>query len=219
VSVACRGTALIETALTIGIVLVVLFGTVQLGILGFTQTAGDGAAFVAAHTYAQNPGRGAAYATSTATGVFDKIPATAIAVTPHAGTVTVTTATTANGIDVPGAPATVALQSSATERVPAAAGSTPAPFAVTGTLSNYRDALGFANSAHPIVLAQTIGTGHGANGRFKEWYCRGGVYSGISFPSNRPTGIGIGPSTFWDPSWPLSPLAQIYLWDTGKTCA
>jgi Flp pilus assembly protein TadG len=215
----CRGTALIETALTIGIVLVVLFGSVQLGILGFTQTAGDGAAFVAAHTYAQNPASGTAYAKSAATGVFDKIPASAITVTPQGGTVTATAATTANGIDVPGAPATVALQSSATERVPSAPGSTPPPFAASGTLKNYRDASGVANPAHPIVVAQTIGTGHGSNGRFKEWFCRGGVYSGLSFPSHRPTGSAAGPNTFWDPAWCSSPLAQIYAWDSGKTCA
>jgi hypothetical protein len=216
---ACRGTALIETSLTIGIVLMVLFGTIQFGILGFTQVAGDGAAFVAAHTYAQNPSRGGAYAASTATGAFDKIPAGAITVTPQGGTVTAKAASTANGIAVPGAPATVALQSSATERVPSAAGSTPAPFAVSGTLSNYRDASGVASSVHPIVAAQTIGTGHGVNGRFKEWFCRGGVYSGISFPSQRPTGTAAGRNTFWDPAWSSSPLAKIYAWDSGTTCA
>lgn len=215
---ACRGSALIETALAIGIVLTVLFGTVQLGILGFTQAAGDGAAFVAAHTYAQNPARGAAYAVTTATGVFDKIPASAITVTPQSGTVTVKTATTAAGISVPGAPPTVALQSSATERVPGAAGSTPAPFAVAGTLQNYRNASGIANSAHPLVPAQTFGIGHGANGRFAEWFCRGGVYSGISFPASRPTGAGTGPNTFWDPAWHSSPLARIYAWEAGTTC-
>ena len=199
--------------MTIGIVLIVLFGTVQLGILGFTQAAGDGAAFVAAHTYAQNPARGATYAAATATGVFDKIPASAITVTPQAGTVTASTATTAAGISVPGAPAVVTLQSSATERVPSAPGSSPVPFAVAGTLQNYRNASGLANSAHPLVPAQTFGTGHGANGRFAEWFCRDGVYSGISFPASRPTGAATGPNTFWDPAWHASPLARIYAWE------
>jgi Flp pilus assembly protein TadG len=214
-----RGAALVETALALGIVLTVLFGTMQLGILGFVQTAGDGAAFVAAHTYAQNPTLGGSYATSTAIHVFDKIPATAITVTPQGGTVTVTTATTASGITVPGAPATVALQSTATERVPSAAGATPVPFAASGTLKSYRTASGVANAAHPLVPAQTLGTGHGVNGQFTEWLCRDGVYSGISFPAHRPTGAAAGPNTFWDPTWHSSPLAQIYAWDLGTTCA
>jgi len=218
VNSSCRGTALVETALTIGIVLTVLFGTIQLGILGFTQTAGDGAAFVAAHTYAQNPGLGASYATSTAIHVFDKIPASAVTVTPLGGTVTVKTASTANGINVPGAPATVSMQSSATERVPGTAGSTPPPFSVSGTLKNYRTAAGVANTTHPLVPAQTMGTGHGVNGQFAEWYCRDGVYSGISFPARRPTGAAAGPNTFWDPTWKSSALAQIYAWDSGTTC-
>jgi hypothetical protein len=213
-----RGTALIETALTIGIVLIVLFATVQFGILGFIQTADDGAAFVAAHTYAQNPTLGASYAKSAATGAFDKVPASAITITATGGLVTASASSTATGVNVPGAPATVVLQSSATERVPSAPGSTPGTFSSTATLSNYRDASGIANSSRQYTVAQTMGTGNGTNGRFAEWYCRDGVYSGLSFPARRPTGSAAGPHTFWDASWPSSPLAQIYAWQPGSTC-
>ncbi len=214
----CRGTALVETSLTIGIVLIVLFGTLQFGILGFMQTADDGAAFVAAHTYAQNPARGTSYAATTANGVFNKVPGSAITVTTQGGIVTATAATTSDGIGVPGAPATVALQSSDAERIPSAAGATPGGFAVTAMLKNYRDASGIANSSHPLGIAQTQRTGNGHNGRFAEWYCRQASYSGISFPSQRPTGSGAGRNTFWDPSWFNSPLAQVYAWDYGTTC-
>jgi hypothetical protein len=213
-----RGSALIETALTIGIVLTVLFGTVQLGIIGFTQTAGDGAAFVAAHTYAQNPTRGTSYAASAAASAFDKIPASAIAVTPSGATVTAKAATTLAGIGVPGAPANVSLQSSATERVPAAPGTAPGAFSVTATLKNYRDASGNANSAYSLGLAQAQGSGHGSNGRFAEWECRQAMYSSLVFPTQRPTGWGTGPWSVWDPSFFFSPLDDIYEWDAGVAC-
>jgi hypothetical protein len=208
-----------ETALTIGIVMIVLFATVQFGVLGFTQAADDGAAFVAAHTYAQNPALGTSYAVTTATGVFDKVPAAAIAVTTQSGIVTARASATGGGISVPGAPATVALTSSATERIPVEHQAAQGAFSVSGTLSNYRNASGLANPAHPLVIAQTQGTGHGVHGRFAEWFCRQGVYGGISFPAQRPIGAAAGPNTLWDPSWHSSPLAAIYAWDTGTTCA
>ena len=44
-----RGGALAETAVMLGVVLTILFGTFELGIIGLAQLAGDGAAFVAAH--------------------------------------------------------------------------------------------------------------------------------------------------------------------------
>jgi hypothetical protein len=44
-----RGGALPETAVTLGVVLTLLFGTFELGLIGLAQLAGDGAAFVAAH--------------------------------------------------------------------------------------------------------------------------------------------------------------------------
>jgi Flp pilus assembly protein TadG len=215
----CRGAALMETVLAIGIVMTVLFGTLEFGVLGFMQTAGDGAAFVAAHVYAQSPALGTAHAASAANVVFAKVPANAIVLTQQGNTVTATVASTADGIRVPGAPATVALQSSAGERVPSAPGATPGVFSASGTLSNYRDASGVANAARPLVLAQKLGTGHGQNGRFAEWFCRDGVYSGISFPATRPSGAAAGPNTVWDPAWHSSPLAQIYAWDAGTTCS
>lgn len=204
--------------MTIGIVLTVLLGTIQFGVLGFIQAADDGAAFVAAHVYAQSPALGTSHAATAASGVFAKVPAAAIVLSTQGGVVTATVASTADGVRVPGAPATVALQSSTSERVPSATGTSPGTFSVSGKLSLYRNASGVANATHALVLAQTFGTGHGTNGRFAEWYCRGRVYSGIVFPAKRPTGAAGGPNTFWDPAWHSSPLAQIYAWDTGTTC-
>jgi hypothetical protein len=44
-----RGAAIPETAVSLGVVLTLLFGTFELGLIGLAQLAGDGAAFVAAH--------------------------------------------------------------------------------------------------------------------------------------------------------------------------
>jgi hypothetical protein len=46
-----RGTALPETALVLASVLVMVFGILQVGIIGFMQVMVDGAAFIAAHEY------------------------------------------------------------------------------------------------------------------------------------------------------------------------
>ncbi|MDB5027202.1 MAG: hypothetical protein JWO66_891 [Candidatus Eremiobacteraeota bacterium] len=45
-----RGAAVPETAVVLGVVLTLLFGTFELGLIGLMQLGGDGAAFLAAHT-------------------------------------------------------------------------------------------------------------------------------------------------------------------------
>ena len=44
-----RGAAVPETAVVLGVILTLLFGTFELGIIGLAQLGGDGAAYVAAH--------------------------------------------------------------------------------------------------------------------------------------------------------------------------
>jgi len=44
-----RGAAIPETAVVLGVVLTLLFGTFELGVIGLMQLGGDGAAYVAAH--------------------------------------------------------------------------------------------------------------------------------------------------------------------------
>jgi len=46
---ASRGAAVAETAVILGLVLTLLFGTFELGLVGLQQLGGDGAAFLAAH--------------------------------------------------------------------------------------------------------------------------------------------------------------------------
>jgi len=45
-----RGAALPETAVILGVTLTLIFGTVELGLIGLTQLSSDGGAFIAAHT-------------------------------------------------------------------------------------------------------------------------------------------------------------------------
>jgi hypothetical protein len=49
-----RGAVLVETALTISIILGVLYGTMQLGLVGVEQLRADGAAFASSHAQALN---------------------------------------------------------------------------------------------------------------------------------------------------------------------
>ena len=50
-----RGAAVPETAIVLGVVLTLLFGTFELGLIGLLQLGGDGAAFVAAHASVLGP--------------------------------------------------------------------------------------------------------------------------------------------------------------------
>ena len=56
---ASRGGALPETAVILGVALTLIFGTFELGLIGFTQLSSDGAAFVSgvAWAFAPDPAR------------------------------------------------------------------------------------------------------------------------------------------------------------------
>lgn len=231
-----RGGALVETALTVGVVMMVLLGTVQFGVIGFRQIAQDGAAFVASHTYAQSPSSGTTRATTAAGAAFDAVPSSTIAVAPAGTTVTSTVASSMQAPSIPGSPATVAVRSGATERLLAEATSAGA-FAATNVLSNYHDAAGVSKPTRALVVAQAglkasgcdqTGGNAGCDGNhqhvdypgsYGEWNCRLAAYSGLSFPSTRPKGSGTGTGSVWDPAVSSSPLYTIYSWDSGLACA
>lgn len=218
-----RGAAMAETALTMGLVSMLLFGTIQLALLGYAQISQDGAAFIAARAYAQNPAGGLAYARSAAAGVFEGVSANSIGLTTQGRTVTSGVTSTASGLPAPGAPSTVTVNGGATEPMLAtpAPNATPGAFSVTATLSNYRTAAGtLPSTPYGISIAQTFYGGNGHNGRFAEFYCRASVYAGISFPAQRPTALTPAQAQRWDPTQSSSPLYQVYQWDTGTTtCA
>jgi Flp pilus assembly protein TadG len=232
---ASRGGALVETTLMMGVVLILLLGAVELGIVAFRQTAQDGAVFVAAHTYAQSPVSGVPRATSAASSVFDTIASSAIAVTPAGSLVTATTSGTESAPSLPGAPASIPMRSGATEllRNTGAAGG----FTSVATLSNYRNASGTPLTTHPLIAGQPglpstggcdqTGGNQGCDGNHvhvdypgltAEWDCRLAAYNGLTFPSQRPRGSGTGPGSPWDPASSSSPLYSIYGWDAGSSC-
>lgn len=75
-----RGTALPETAIVISFVLVMVFGTIQMGIVGALQLASDGAASVAAHEYALNYAKSTTANQQTVTSIFPQVNVLPIAI-------------------------------------------------------------------------------------------------------------------------------------------
>ena len=220
-----RGAALVETAFVMSIVLMVLFGALQLSLLAYAQTSQDGAAFVAARAYAQNPAGGAAPAEAAAHKIFAHVPVAAFVVTPSAGQVGVSVQGTASGLPVAGTPATFALGAVDAEILGVASGG---PFSVTVTLQNYYTSpgdnydMGGLLQPRVMLVAQTFGVASGS--RYAEWYCRQAVYSALHIPTT--TANGAANCYFWwfygcffDPMRASSPLDPIYDWDTGETCA
>lgn len=221
-----RGAVLVETAFVMSLVLMVLFGGLQLSVLAFTQTSQDGAAFVAARAYAQNPAGGVSPAETAAHAIFAHVPVSAFALTPTAGQIVAAAQGTGKGLPVPGTPTTFALGSVASEVVATAAG---APFAATATFQNYYSSPGDYPYAvagllqpRPLVVAQTFGVVSGS--RYAEWYCRQAVYAALHIPTT--TANGASNCYYWwqnqcwfDPMEMLSPLDPIYDWDVEGTCA
>lgn len=77
-----RGAVLVETALTIFLILTLLYGTVQLGIVGIEQLRADGAAFTSAHARALNvsePTVGALDPAAKAAAIYRGVAATDVA--------------------------------------------------------------------------------------------------------------------------------------------
>ena len=219
-----RGAALVETAFVMSIVLMVLFGSLQMSLLAYAQTSQDGAAFVAARAYAQNPSGGAAPAEAAAHKIFAHVPVSAFVLTPSAGQIAVSVQGTANGLPVPGTPATFTLGAVDSEILPVAGSG----FGVTVTLQNYYTspgdnyAVGGLLQPRAMLVAQTFGAVSGS--RYAEWYCRQAVYSALQIPTT--TANGAANCYYWwfygcffDPMRLSSPLDPIYDWDTGGTCA
>jgi hypothetical protein len=77
-----RGAVLVETALTIFIILSLLYGGTQLGIVGVEQLRADGAAFTSSHAQALNvsePTTGAADPAAKAAGIYNGVANTDVA--------------------------------------------------------------------------------------------------------------------------------------------
>jgi Flp pilus assembly protein TadG len=231
-----KGGTLPETAIVMSVVLLVLFGAVQLAIIGYSQLMADGAAFVGARSVAENPqgtsSTDQANARSAVGNVFSHLPSGSVAAQENAdNTVTSSIGTSVPGLPVPGAPSTVSVNSRVVE--PLIPHGTPKfipgpyPFTASATLANdYQYAVnGSQILNHPIWLAQTVASygGVGTTGRFFEWNCHLTYYQRLqgqfpaaaaspspaptSCPKCKPTNVSPRPSPASSPYAALNPTS------------
>ena len=221
-----RGVALVETALTLGIALLLVLGAAQMAMIGYSQLSADGAAFIDAHTRAANPN---ANGSNAATSVFSQF-GTGNFSTPSPGPVldTSVVSTSVSGFSLlPGVASSYGITGKDVEYAPANVSATPAPFqfSVANTvLLNVCDTNG--NCPLPtsvqIYLAQDLGNGNGngMNGQFGEWRCHQKYFANLahSFPSVYP-GANYNKfvkGTDMDVNSPNSDEGNIYSWDAGN---
>lgn len=217
-----RGTALPETALTIGLALLLVLGAAQMALLGYTQISADGAAFVAAHTQAQNPG---ANGKTWASNVFSNISTSDFTnPSPQASLVPMAVTKSVAGFPLmPGLASNYSVSGKDLEYAPDAAGATPAPyeFGATAKLLNYC----VSNttdcdlpSNYTIYLAQGVGNGNGngSNGIFSEWRCHQKYYAQLNWSQmSYPDGYAAIQGSKYDPLKNNSLENNIYSWDSG----
>ena len=213
-----RGVALPETALMIGLALLLILGAAQLAILSVTQLSADGGAFVAAHMLAEEP---TSSPLATVQGIFPGIKAGNLSASnagPNLEQATVTTS--AGGFSLPGFPSSFSITGSDLEIAPASvdAAAQTYTFGATAQLLNwcpYQTSCTFP-SLRSIYIAHQLSTGgNGVNGQFSEWICHANYLGTITFPANRPT-----PGPKWNPLNTQSGAEYtVYSWDTGTACS
>ncbi|MFN2529561.1 MAG: hypothetical protein ABR584_12685 [Candidatus Baltobacteraceae bacterium] len=212
-----RANVLPETAMVIAVILMLLYGSMQIALYGFGQVSADGAAFVAANAVANSTKTSPI---ALAASLFPGISQSNISTNTSQKNVVISQAsTTMPGLPfVPGMPASLPINGADIE--PYSANSkTPMSFAfaAAGNLNNYCP---YQNNCvfpttYAVHLAQNLDySGQGKNGVFEEWYCHVNTYATVSFPAQRPA-----PGPQWDPSNPASGAEYaIYQWDGGASC-
>lgn len=222
-----RGVALPETALVIGLSMLVILGAAQMTLIGYSQVAADGAAFTAAHSLAANPSA-AANGTTAAISVFPQFIASNFT-TPSPATANISQSQVTKSVGgftlLPGGRATFNVRGSDVEYAPAQTSATPAPFTfrVSATLYNWCDYNGTCGvpstpSNYPVYLAQGVGSGNGngVNGIFSEWQCHQKYYASVNWPATRPPNYQAIQGGNLDPKNPGSAENTIYRWDSGS---
>ncbi len=213
-----RGVALPETALMIGLALMLILGATQIAILSVTQLSADGGAFVAAHMLAAEP---TSSPLATVQSIFPGIKAGNLSASNAGQNLEQATVTTsAGGFSLPGFPSSFPITGSDLEVAPAAVdvAAQTYTFGVTAQLLNwcpYQTSCTFP-STRSIYIAHTLSTGgNGVNGQFSEWNCHSGYLGSMGYPANRPT-----PGPRWNPLDTHSGSEYtIYSWDTGTPCS
>jgi hypothetical protein len=222
------GAVLVETALAIGVSLLIVLGAGQMALIGYTQISADGAAFIAAHTAASNP---SANSVAAARSVFTKLDAgdfTTPSPSPQLATSMVSKVVTGFSL-VPGLASTYSVVGKDIEYQAASANATPAPYAFdtnNSKLHNYCAPSGItcSPSNYCVYLANSIGSGNGngANGYFYEWRAHQRVFATIAqdFHGVTPTlGYAAIFHTDLDPAWNSSSEGAVYNWDRSASCS
>lgn len=219
-----RGTALAESALVVGLALLIVFNGLQLALFGFYQLHTDAVAFTAAR-YVSEGGTQAGYTALN----YPPAVTTLSAPAPTGGTAQATaTQTLAGLLMLPGAAATVTVQGEDREAVAAAAAGKAPAFSIsesnTGLTNFYNGASATGQSARAICLAHSIllnGNGNGGNGAFKIFQDHANAFAALTQGNGFPTSVPATP----DPAWDItnkkfnSYEATIYGWDaTAAAC-
>lgn len=217
-----RGAVMVETALTVGLSLLLVLATAQMALIGYSQLSADGAAYVAARAGVVDPSASPA---SVAHSVFSGIAASNIQATPGTQTYQTTVKQSVPGFSLlPGVASTYTVSGADVEFAPSPPpNNTPAfSFGANATLFNYcTGSPCVLPSNHGMYLAQNLTSGgNGKNGQFAEWYCHDGYFDSLlkAFPSTRPQ-YGITPGSSLDMNSSGTTEHEIYSWDTGAACS
>lgn len=224
-----RGAAMVETALSVGLSLLLVLGAAQMALIGYTQISADGAAFIAAHTVAQNS---SANGTNAATQVFSNMEADDFSSPSPAPVLdpVLVQKNVAGFALIPGVASSYQIAGKDLEYAPANAGSTPwgFQFGIKAYLYNVCSTSDCPlPSNFQIYLAQSVqsGNGNGANGQFAEWRCHQRYLAkiGHDFPNSYPSYNGNGYTAYvqgtqLDAFKNNTDENSVYGWDTGKKC-
>jgi len=223
-----RGAVMVETALTIGISLLVVLGSGQMALIGYTQLSADGAAFIAAHTAASNPN---ANNMSAARSVFKNVDVGDFSTpSPQPKLDPILVSKVVGGFSlVPGLASSYPVLGKDVEYQAAAANATASSYAFDTNNSVLHNYCAPGNSCVIsnlcIYLASSIGTGNGngANGQFAEWRAHQRIFARLaqSFKGAAPAAGGYAniQKTNLDVNSKSSDESTVYGWDKGLTCS
>lgn len=211
-----RGTAMVETAIVLSTVLLILFGTMQIAIWGYSQATTEGAAFIGAHAASINSSgtqsTDQTYGLSVANLAFPKVGSSQFVLTyptaqPNAIQAIVTNDAVAGLFFVPHTKTNVEVRGGDIEPIlsnNSNTGTTSGGVGVQAIMTNYCffQTKGKTTTSpcqsRSIYIAQyddIYGKGNGKNGQFAEWNCRPGLFptwggnggNGPAFPTTYPT--------------------------------
>lgn len=233
-----RGSALAETALVVGLALLVLFNALELSVLGFYQMHADAAAFLTARVQSLAD---ATTAQSTLSAALPPAFASAPALsTPGGQSQSIASHNWQGLLMLPGMSggSVVSGQSIEPTTTQAAVQAGFAFDAPSATLPNYYPQQHTDDAAFPypsaynnLYLAQNLGTGtgNGFNGQYNEWRDHSKCFASVPFPGSyaqtqtlsSTAGYVVDPKTNPWSNFPNSSAeAVIYGWDKnpGGTC-